>query len=374
MLIDALAPAIGAYQAATSGQTPLEANIDLVTDDPRVRMSMRMGSILEGGNLVGGWGVGDNGSSFGPFQIHLPAHPGVTRDQAEDPQWAATYMAPYYINAVNKVPPQLWQTDPAQAAALATYYAESPAEMYDPQRVDEAWGQVGSSYTLGSQGEASYDMGTPAPNGTPTPNPGGGGGSGGGGNSSGQFSPGDFGGGGTTTRYQKVPSSYGYPLGTSYDPVSGQYGTVDASGTFSAYPADYQPGGNTINALRSAQASAALQSAATGAANAGTAAATQQETARQNRVQDAINYINQLVASQQTADTQAKNSADVTMAALPYLTKAANFPGFGPNDPAVRAGLVPVTAVQGTPMPQIPQGMGAIPSALAQIAAMAGVR
>jgi hypothetical protein len=44
--------------------------------------------------------VGDNGSSYGFFQIHLPAHPGVTAQQAEDPafnvDWGARSLAQAY--------------------------------------------------------------------------------------------------------------------------------------------------------------------------------------------------------------------------------------------------------------------------------------
>lgn len=44
--------------------------------------------------------VGDNGSSFGFFQIHLPAHPDISKEQAMDPQfnldWGARYLASAY--------------------------------------------------------------------------------------------------------------------------------------------------------------------------------------------------------------------------------------------------------------------------------------
>lgn len=37
--------------------------------------------------------IGDNGTSFGIFQIHLPAHPSITKDQAVDPAWASEWAA-----------------------------------------------------------------------------------------------------------------------------------------------------------------------------------------------------------------------------------------------------------------------------------------
>lgn len=35
--------------------------------------------------------VGDNGTSFGVFQIHLPAHPDITKEQALDPKWSTEW-------------------------------------------------------------------------------------------------------------------------------------------------------------------------------------------------------------------------------------------------------------------------------------------
>jgi hypothetical protein len=37
--------------------------------------------------------IGDGGTSFGLAQIHLPAHPHVTREQAFDPDFAISFMA-----------------------------------------------------------------------------------------------------------------------------------------------------------------------------------------------------------------------------------------------------------------------------------------
>ncbi len=105
--------------------------------DDRVRLAMLLGSWLE--SSWSNTAVGDNGTSFGPFQIHLPAHPGVTRAQAQDPASAVRYMLQSYQGGVSKVPAALWQSDPKRAASLAAFYAERPAHMYDSGRVDLGW-------------------------------------------------------------------------------------------------------------------------------------------------------------------------------------------------------------------------------------------
>ena len=47
--------------------------------------------------------IGDGGHSFGLFQIHLPSHPSVTRDQALDPEWAVEWAAQKF-----KIDPSIW--------------------------------------------------------------------------------------------------------------------------------------------------------------------------------------------------------------------------------------------------------------------------
>jgi soluble lytic murein transglycosylase-like protein len=42
--------------------------------------------------------VGDNNTSFGLSQIHLPAHPDITREQALDEDFAIIYMAKNITN------------------------------------------------------------------------------------------------------------------------------------------------------------------------------------------------------------------------------------------------------------------------------------
>jgi len=125
--------------------TDLERAIDEATDDPNIRTAMRLAALLEGGSLGGGWGVGDAGMSFGPYQIYTKVH-NVTRQQAEDPRFATKYMLPEFQRALAKVDPRLWQTDPMRAAMLTAGHAERPArwgqnpnDPYDIGRVRTAW-------------------------------------------------------------------------------------------------------------------------------------------------------------------------------------------------------------------------------------------
>lgn len=101
---------------------------------------MKLGALLEGGSLGGGpFPVGDTGTSYGPFQIHLPAHPGVSAAEASTPTFAVQYMLDAYRRAVATVSPQLWESDPKHAAALAAYRAERPRDMYPGSRIEAAW-------------------------------------------------------------------------------------------------------------------------------------------------------------------------------------------------------------------------------------------
>lgn len=110
------------------------------TKDAHVRAAMLMGSMLESGMSTSA--VGDNGNSYGPYQIYLVAHPNVSASQAKDPGWATAFMLPAYQAGVNKVTPSLWQSDPAKAAATAAYYAERPKVMYPDSRIRSAWPTV----------------------------------------------------------------------------------------------------------------------------------------------------------------------------------------------------------------------------------------
>lgn len=47
--------------------------------------------------------IGDGGNSYGLFQIHLPAHPNVTAEQALDPNFAVEWSAQKF-----KINPLIW--------------------------------------------------------------------------------------------------------------------------------------------------------------------------------------------------------------------------------------------------------------------------
>ncbi len=122
----------------------LVSAIDSIVTDDRVRLAMLMGSYMEGG-----WGptynVGDRGTSFGPYQMHIGGaltSSGLTPKQAEDPVLATRAMLGSYQGAVAKVSDAQWKSNPKQAAALAAYYAEHPAHMYPSDRVNAAWNAV----------------------------------------------------------------------------------------------------------------------------------------------------------------------------------------------------------------------------------------
>jgi hypothetical protein len=131
------------------------ASILAATSSGRVRASMALGALLEGGSLgTGPFGVGDQGTSFGPFQIHLPAHPGVSAAQAQDPASAVAFMLPAYTAAAAQVPSSLWTSNPQQAAEQTAYLAERPAVDYNSSpgtgTVTSKWASVTSSLATGN--------------------------------------------------------------------------------------------------------------------------------------------------------------------------------------------------------------------------------
>jgi len=121
--------------------------VNAVTSDPRIRRSMLLAAMLEGGGLYGPWGEGAAGE-VGPWQIH-PIHfeEGFGPEQAADPATAAAFMLPYFIDALDKVPAELWESDPVLAALTVLYHAENPpghphetpTTVYGGQRVERAW-------------------------------------------------------------------------------------------------------------------------------------------------------------------------------------------------------------------------------------------
>lgn len=326
--ISVLQPALSAYHDATSDLPPVQRAVYGVTQDPRVRQAMLMGALLEGGNLNGGWSPGDNGTSWGPWQIHGPAHPDITQQQAEDPAAAAAYMAPAYAQAVARIPDAMWQSNPTGAAAMAAYLAERPAYMYPPERIVGAAAQLGGS-VMGGPSTPQAGFGGVDPTQLQL-QPGNGQ----------QTVAGGFGGVDPTalgygqSRYINVGS------GVLYDTQTGQFvrGPVN--------PLDVAGLG-----IQQGQLGVAQENAGTSARNAQTSAAAQIEQARSDRVNEAINYINQLASQQQMQDQLAQAHNSAILNALPYAVAPGQdyFPGFGPNDPAVQAGLAGVQKIAATP-------------------------
>ena len=93
---------------------------------------MLLGAAMEGGSIEGPWPVGDNGTSFGPFQIHNA----LPRNQAENPATAVSYMLQRYRDGV--AAETGWNTNPVAAAANAARRAELPAEMYSNSQIQGA--------------------------------------------------------------------------------------------------------------------------------------------------------------------------------------------------------------------------------------------
>ena len=114
------------------------------TSNLEVREAMLVGSYLESG-----WSstaVGDNGTSFGPFQMHIGGAltaAGGTPAQAENPTWAVAHMLAAYQQGVNSVSATLWASNPELAAEEAAVAAERPQVSYiqsqGQARVDQAF-------------------------------------------------------------------------------------------------------------------------------------------------------------------------------------------------------------------------------------------
>lgn len=123
-----------------TGNPVVDAIDGVAASNGRLRLAMLLGAHMESGWNAGS--VGDNGHSFGPFQINFPTHPGVSAAQATNPAWAAAYMRGQYLAGVARVPDTMWASDPKHAAALAAYYAERPKQMYGQRAIDTAWNAV----------------------------------------------------------------------------------------------------------------------------------------------------------------------------------------------------------------------------------------
>lgn len=161
--------------AKTNPDTNVPTAVMASTTNTRTRQAMLLGSSLEGG-----WNspfpVGDQGTSFGPYQMHeggaLTAL-GYTPSQAEDPLTATKGMLPAYENAVNQVSDATWKNDPESAAEQAAFIAEAPAQDYvltDGQSaIDTRWSQVQGVVTghPGTGGSPPFTGTTTASHGNP---------------------------------------------------------------------------------------------------------------------------------------------------------------------------------------------------------------
>lgn len=124
---------------------PVPKAILETTKNLRTRESMMVGSHLEGG-WYPPFPVGDQGTSFGPYQMHeggALTSLGLTPSQAEDPVRATKAMLGSYTSAVNQISEQLWSSNPERAAEESAFIAEAPAvDYYSSQgagAVDSAW-------------------------------------------------------------------------------------------------------------------------------------------------------------------------------------------------------------------------------------------
>jgi hypothetical protein len=126
---------VPAVPAAILGATP----------NLRAREAMMVGSHLEGG-WEPPFGIGDNGTSFGPYQMHIGGAltaSGLSPKQAEDPTLSTKAMLQSYQSAVNQISESTWTNNPELAAEQSARIAESPAQDYYTSQgrasVDAAW-------------------------------------------------------------------------------------------------------------------------------------------------------------------------------------------------------------------------------------------
>ena len=172
----AVAKKAPAPAAAAPTSTPFTQQVISQVTDPNVRLAMLTGAALEGGTYGAGntIGVGDQGHSYGYFQINLPFHPGMTPASATDPTQAVAYMKGAYTAAAARVPASLWSSNPEKAAETAAFYAERPAKDYYVARgqsaVDRAYNMAQGA--LGGPGASTPPAASPGtgPGGS-TPSP-----------------------------------------------------------------------------------------------------------------------------------------------------------------------------------------------------------
>jgi hypothetical protein len=144
-------PTQGKTNVAPSYLGPVGQAVYGYTPSPGLRTALLVGAFLEGG-LHPPYGVGDGGTSFGPWQMHiggaLDSIPGTLaqkRAAAENPFVAVKYMGPRYRLAGGE---QSGGT--ASGAALVAFRAERPANMYPSSRVQAAWAAIHGAASSGT--------------------------------------------------------------------------------------------------------------------------------------------------------------------------------------------------------------------------------
>lgn len=128
-----------------AGGGPVVTAILNSTGNTHVREAMILGSYL-----ASKWNPGHSNSdktAWGPYDIELKAHKGVTRTEATDPLWSTRFMLPYYTKAAQRIAASQWNASnilPAvwQAAKAAEGAEGTALGTPSNSQLNQAWVQV----------------------------------------------------------------------------------------------------------------------------------------------------------------------------------------------------------------------------------------
>lgn len=81
------------YKAADHYKVSATTMMAIINCESQYSVSIQSQHTYHAGNVPKGYKVGDREQSFGLVQIHLPAHPSVTKEQAVDPHFAVDFLA-----------------------------------------------------------------------------------------------------------------------------------------------------------------------------------------------------------------------------------------------------------------------------------------